>query len=357
MTSYYGPVINPWTKADENRQLVPGGSSGGSAASVAARLALAATGTDTGGSIRQPAGFCGIVGLKPTYGRCSRWGVVAFASSLDQAGPMTRTVEDAAIMLGVMAGHDPKDSTSAPMAVPDFKAALTGDIRGLRVGIPKEYRVDGMPAEIEALWQQGIDWLKDAGATPVEISLPMTKHALPTYYIIAPAEASANLSRYDGVRFGLRVPGASLDEMYENTRAAGFGAEVKRRVLIGAYVLSAGYYDAYYLKAQRLRTLIARDFEQAFEKCDVILTPTAPSAAFAIGEKMDDPLAMYLNDVFTVPVNLAGLPGMSIPAGLSADGLPLGLQIIGRAFDEETMIRVAGVLESAAAFTAKPGRA
>jgi aspartyl-tRNA(Asn)/glutamyl-tRNA(Gln) amidotransferase subunit A len=357
VTSYYGPVINPWTKAGDNRQLVPGGSSGGSAASVAARLALAATGTDTGGSIRQPAGFCGIVGLKPTYGRCSRWGVVAFASSLDQAGPMTRTVEDAAIMLGVMAGHDPKDSTSAPMAVPDFKAALTGDIRGLRIGIPKEYRLDGMPAEIEALWQQGIDWLKAAGATPVEISLPMTKYALPTYYIIAPAEASANLSRYDGVRFGLRVPGASLDEMYENTRAAGFGAEVKRRVLIGTYVLSAGYYDAYYLKAQRLRTLIARDFAQAFEKCDVILTPTAPSAAFAIGEKMDDPLAMYLNDVFTVPVNLAGLPGISVPAGLSAEGLPLGLQIIGRAFDEETMIRAAGVLETAAGFAAKPGRA
>ena len=357
VTSHYGPVINPWTKAGDNRQLVPGGSSGGSAASVAARLALAVTGTDTGGSIRQPASFCGIVGLKPTYGRCSRWGVVAFASSLDQAGPMTRTVKDAAIMLGVMAGHDPKDSTSAPMAVPDFAAALTGDIRGLRVGIPKEYRVDGMPAEIETLWQQGIDWLKAAGATPVEISLPMTQHALPTYYIIAPAEASANLSRYDGVRFGLRVPGASLDEMYENTRAAGFGAEVKRRVLIGTYVLSAGYYDAYYLKAQRLRTLIARDFDQAFERCDVILTPTAPSAAFAIGEKMDDPLAMYLNDVFTVPVNLAGLPGISVPAGLSADGLPLGLQIIGRAFDEETMIRAAGVLESAAAFTAKPGRA
>ena len=357
VTSHYGPVINPWTKAGDNRQLVPGGSSGGSAASVAARLALAVTGTDTGGSIRQPASFCGIVGLKPTYGRCSRWGVVAFASSLDQAGPMTRTVKDAAIMLGVMAGHDPKDSTSAPMAVPDFAAALTGDIRGLRVGIPKEYRVDGMPAEIETLWQQGIDWLKAAGATPVEISLPMTKHALPTYYIIAPAEASANLSRYDGVRFGLRVPGGSLDEMYENTRAAGFGAEVKRRVLIGTYVLSAGYYDAYYLKAQRLRTLIARDFEQAFEKCDVILTPTAPSAAFAIGEKMDDPLAMYLNDVFTVPINLAGLPGISVPAGLTADGLPLGLQVIGRAFDEETMIRAAGVLETAAAVTAKPGRA
>jgi len=327
---------------------------GGSAASVAARLALAATGTDTGGSIRQPAGFCGIVGVKPTYGRCSRWGIVAFASSLDQAGPMTRSVRDAALMLGVMAGHDPKDSTSAPIAVPDFEAALTGDIRGLKIGIPKEYRVDNMPAEIDALWQRGIDWLKQAGAEPVEISLPMTKYALPTYYIIAPAEASANLARYDGVRFGLRVPGGSLSEMYENTRAAGFGAEVKRRVLIGTYVLSAGYYDAYYLKAQRLRTLIARDFDQAFQKVDVILTPTAPSAAFAIGEKMDDPLAMYLNDVFTVPVNLAGLPGASVPAGLSADGLPLGLQVIGKAFDEATMLRVAGVLETAANFTAVP---
>jgi aspartyl-tRNA(Asn)/glutamyl-tRNA(Gln) amidotransferase subunit A len=356
ITSHYGPVINPWTKPGENRKLVPGGSSGGSAASVAARLALAATGTDTGGSIRQPAGFCGIVGVKPTYGRCSRWGVVAFASSLDQAGPMTRSVRDAALMLGVMAGHDPKDSTSAPIAVPDFEAALTGDIRGLKIGIPKEYRVDNMPAEIDALWQRGIDWLKAAGAEPVEISLPMTKYALPTYYIIAPAEASANLARYDGVRFGLRVPGETLDKMYENTRAEGFGAEVKRRVLIGTYVLSAGYYDAYYLKAQRLRTLIARDFEQAFEKVDVILTPTAPSAAFAIGEKMDDPLAMYLNDVFTVPVNLAGLPGASVPAGLSADGLPLGLQVIGKAFDEATMLRVAGVLETAANFTAVPPR-
>ncbi|HVJ50827.1 MAG TPA: Asp-tRNA(Asn)/Glu-tRNA(Gln) amidotransferase subunit GatA [Aliidongia sp.] len=354
MTSYYGAVHNPWTRQGDNRPLVPGGSSGGSAAAVAARIALAATGTDTGGSIRQPAGFCGIVGVKPTYGRCSRWGVVAFASSLDQAGPMTRSVRDAALMLKIMCGHDPKDSTSAPMDVPDFEAALTGDVRGLRIGIPKEYRVDGMPAEIDALWQQGIDWLKSAGAVPVEISLPMTKYALPTYYIIAPAEASANLARYDGVRFGLRVPGDTLGEMYENTRAEGFGAEVKRRVLIGTYVLSAGYYDAYYLKAQRLRTLIARDFDAAFEKVDAILTPTAPSAAFALGEKMDDPLAMYLNDVFTVPVNLAGLPGMSVPAGLSADGLPLGLQVIGRAFDEATMLRVGGVLETAANFTARP---
>ena len=354
MTSHYGPVINPWSKPGDNRKLVPGGSSGGSAAAVAARLALAATGTDTGGSIRQPAGFTGIVGMKPTYGRCSRWGIVAFASSLDQAGPMARSVRDAALMLKIMAGHDPKDSTSAPLAVPDFEAALTGDVRGLKIGIPKEYRVDNMPAEIDALWQQGIDWLKAAGAEPVEISLPMTRHALPTYYIIAPAEASANLARYDGVRFGLRVPGDTLDQMYENTRAAGFGAEVKRRVLIGTYVLSAGYYDAYYLKAQRIRTLIARDFEQAFAHVDAILTPTAPSAAFAIGEKMDDPLAMYLNDVFTVPVNLAGLPGISVPAGLSADGLPLGLQVIGKAFDEATTLRVAGVLETAANFTARP---
>jgi aspartyl-tRNA(Asn)/glutamyl-tRNA(Gln) amidotransferase subunit A len=354
MTSHYGPVVNPWSEPGSNRRLVPGGSSGGSAAAVAARLALGATGTDTGGSIRQPAAFCGIVGLKPTYGRCSRWGIVAFASSLDQAGPMTRTVEDAALMLGVMAGHDPKDSTSAPIEVPDFTAALTGDIRGLRIGIPREYRVDNMPAEIDRLWQTGIDWLKAAGAEPVEISLEMTKYALATYYIIAPAEASANLARYDGVRFGLRVPGSTLDEMYENTRAEGFGAEVKRRVLIGTYVLSAGYYDAYYLKAQRIRSLIAQDFNRAFEKVDAILTPTAPSAAFAIGEKMDDPLAMYLNDVFTVPVNLAGLPGISVPAGLSAEGLPLGLQVIGRAFDESTMLRVAGVLETAAAFKARP---
>jgi aspartyl-tRNA(Asn)/glutamyl-tRNA(Gln) amidotransferase subunit A len=352
-TSYYGPVENPWRRVGDNRPLVPGGSSGGSAAAVAARAALGATGTDTGGSIRQPASFCGIVGLKPTYGRCSRWGVVAFASSLDHPGPMTRTVRDAAIMLGAMAGHDPKDSTSAPVPVPDYEAALTGDIRGLKVGIPREYRIDGMPAEIETLWQSGIAWLKEAGAEPVEISLPMTRYALPAYYVIAPAEASSNLARYDGVKFGLRVDGDSLDDMYEKTRAAGFGAEVRRRVLIGTYVLSAGYYDAYYLKAQRVRTLIARDFDAAFERCDCILTPTAPSAAFAIGEKADDPVAMYLNDVFTVPADLAGLPAISVPAGLS-DGLPLGLQIIGRAFDEEMVLRAGQVLESAAAFTHRP---
>ena len=353
-TSYYAPVRNPWRRPGDNRDLVPGGSSGGSAAAIAARLALGATGTDTGGSIRQPASFCGIVGIKPTYGRCSRWGIVAFASSLDQAGAFGRTVCDCAIMLGAMAGHDAKDSTSVPRPVPDYERALTGDIRGLKFGIPKEYRVDGMPAEIEKLWQDGIAWLKAAGATPVDISLPHTKYALPTYYIIAPAEASSNLARYDGARFGLRVPGDSLDAMYENTRAAGFGAEVRRRVLIGTYVLSAGYYDAYYLKAQRVRALIARDFAEAYKTCDVILTPTAPSAAFAIGEKADDPIAMYLNDVFTVPVNLAGLPGISVPAGLSADRLPLGLQIIGRAFDEETVFRVAQVLERAANFIARP---
>ena len=347
-TSWYGPVENPWRRRGDNRPLVPGGSSGGSAAAVAARAALAATGTDTGGSIRQPASFCGIVGLKPTYGRCSRWGVVAYASSLDHPGPLTRTVRDAAIMLRAMSGHDPKDSTSAPVPVPDFEAALTGDIRGLRIGIPKEYRVEGMPAEIEELWQQGVEWLRAAGAEPVEIGLPMTKYALPTYYIIAPAEASSNLARYDGVRFGLRLEGDTLDDLYELTRAAGFGAEVRRRVLIGTYVLSAGYYDAYYLKAQRVRTLIARDFVTAFEKVDCILTPTAPSAAFAIGEKTQDPIAMYLNDVFTVPANLAGVPAISVPAGLSGDGLPLGLQITGRAFDEETVLCVAGVLESAA---------
>jgi aspartyl-tRNA(Asn)/glutamyl-tRNA(Gln) amidotransferase subunit A len=354
MTSAFGAVENPWRRRGDNRPLVPGGSSGGSAAAVAARAALGAIGTDTGGSIRQPASFCGIVGLKPTYGRCSRWGIVAFASSLDQAGPMTRTVRDAALMLQAMGGHDPKDSTSAPVAVPDFAAALTGEVRGLRIGIPKEYRLDGMPAEIEELWRRGIEWLSDAGAEPVEISLPMTKYALPAYYIIAPAEASSNLARYDGVRFGLRVPAASLEEMYEATRAQGFGAEVKRRILIGTYVLSHGYYDAYYIKAQQVRSLIARDFAAAFERCDAILTPTAPSAAFAIGEKLDDPVAMYLNDVFTVTVNLAGLPGISVPAGLSADGLPLGLQVIGRTFDEATMLRVAGVLEAAAQFTAAP---
>ncbi|MGH6969899.1 MAG: amidase family protein, partial [Stellaceae bacterium] len=334
--------------------LVPGGSSGGSAAAVAARAARAATGTDTGGSIRQPASFCGIVGLKPTYGRCSRWGIVAFASSLDQAGPMTRDVRDAAIMLQAMAGHDPKDATSAPVPVPNFEAAVGQSIKRMRIGIPKEYRLDGMPKEIEALWQRGIEWIKAAGATTVDISLKMTQYALATYYIIAPAEASSNLARYDGVRFGLRVPGETLEALYANTRGQGFGAEVRRRVLIGTYVLSAGYYDAYYLKAQKVRALIARDFDDAFKSCDAMLTPTAPSAAFAIGEKMDDPIAMYLNDVFTVPVNLAGLPGISIPAGLSADGLPLGLQVIGKAFDEETVLRVAAVLEDAAKFDAVP---
>ncbi len=353
-TSAYGHVESPWRRRGDNRPLVPGGSSGGSAAAVAARAALAAIGTDTGGSIRQPAGFCGIVGLKPTYGRCSRWGIVAFASSLDQAGPMTRDVRDAAIMLAAMAGHDPKDSTSADVKVPDFEKSVGQSVKGLKIGIPKEYRLDGMPKEIEALWQRGIDWLKDAGAATVEISLPHTHYALAVYYIIAPAEASSNLARYDGVRFGLRVKGESLDEMYENTRGAGFGAEVRRRILIGTYVLSAGYYDAYYLKAQKVRALIARDFDQAFKQCDAILTPTAPSAAFAIGEKTDDPISMYLNDVFTVPVNLAGLPGLSVPAGLSGDGLPLGLQVIGQAFDEEMVLRVGSALESAAKFEAKP---
>ena len=354
ITSYYGNVINPW-KGKDGKDLVPGGSSGGSAAAVAGRLALGATGTDTGGSIRQPASFTGTVGLKPTYGRCSRWGIVAFASSLDQAGPMTRTVRDAAIMLGAMAGHDPKDSTSAPVEVPDFEAALSGDIRGLKVGIPKEYHMDGMAPEIDALWCEGIDLMKQAGAEIIDVSLPNTQHALPTYYIIAPAEASANLARYDGVRYGLRVDGDSLDEMYANTRAEGFGEEVQRRVLIGAYVLSAGFYDAYYRKAQRVRRLISQDFMKAYESVDVLLTPTAPSAAFAIGEKMDDPVAMYLNDVFTVPASLAGMPGISVPTGLNADGLPLGLQLIGKPFDEETILRAAGVLESSAAFDAVPG--
>jgi aspartyl-tRNA(Asn)/glutamyl-tRNA(Gln) amidotransferase subunit A len=354
ITSHYGAVENPWRRRGDNRPLVPGGSSGGSAAAVAGRFAMGATGTDTGGSIRQPAAFCGIVGIKPTYGRCSRWGIVAFASSLDQAGPMTRTVRDAAIMLGAMAGHDPKDSTSAPRPVPDYAAALTGNIRGLKVGVPKEYRVDGMSKEIVALWDKGLDWLRAAGAEVQEVSLPHTKYALAVYYIIAPAEASSNLARYDGVRFGLRVPGDNLTEMYENTRAAGFGAEVKRRILIGTYVLSAGYYDAYYKKAQKVRTLISRDFKAAFEKVDVLLAPTAPTPAFAIGEKMDDPIAMYLNDVFTVPASLAGLPAMSLPAGLSGDGLPLGLQLIGKPFDEETVLRAGGVLEEAAQFTAKP---
>jgi aspartyl-tRNA(Asn)/glutamyl-tRNA(Gln) amidotransferase subunit A len=353
-TSYFGNVISPWKREGDNADLVPGGSSGGSAAAVAARIAMGATGTDTGGSIRQPAAFCGISGIKPTYGRCSRWGVVAFASSLDQPGTFARTVEDNALLLRSMAGHDPKDSTSANIAVPDFAAALTGDIRGLKIGIPKEYRVDGMPAEIEKLWEQGIEWIKEAGAEPVEVSLPHTKHALATYYIIAPAEASSNLARYDGVKYGLRVEGENLIDMYEKTRAEGFGDEVKRRIMIGTYVLSAGYYDAYYIKAQKVRRLISEDFMKAFEKCDALLTPTAPSAAFAIGENEDDPIKMYLNDVFTVPASIAGLPGMSIPAGLDSAGLPLGMQILGRPWDEETVLKVSGALEAKANFTAAP---
>jgi len=355
-TSYFGNVINPWKRKDgSNADLVPGGSSGGSSAAIAARLALGATGTDTGGSIRQPASFCGITGIKPTYGRCSRWGVVSFASSLDQAGCFARTTEDCALMLKSMAGYDAKDSTSANREVPDWPSLLQGgSVKGLKVGIPKEYRMDGMPEEVEKLWEQGIGWLKAEGAEIVDISLPHTKYALPTYYIIAPAEASSNLARYDGVRYGQRVEGENLNDMYEKTRAAGFGDEVKRRIMIGTYVLSAGYYDAYYVKAQRVRRLILQDFLNAWEKCDVLLTPTAPSAAFAIGENEDDPIKMYLNDVFTVPASLAGLPGMSVPAGLDAMGLPLGLQIIGKAWDEETVFRTALAIERAAGFTAMP---
>ena len=351
-TSRFGAVVNPW-KAN-GTELVPGGSSGGSSAAVAARLGIAATATDTGGSIRQPAAFTGTVGLKPTYGRCSRWGIVAFASSLDQAGPITQTVRDAAMMLTSMASFDKRDTTSVERDVPDYEAALTGDIKGLRVGIPQEYRVDNMPAEIEKLWQQGIDWLKAAGAEIVDVSLPHTKYALPAYYIIAPAEASSNLARYDGVRYGARQDGVDIDDMYAQTRAAGFGDEVKRRVMIGTYALSAGYYDAYYVKALQVRRLIAEDFTKAYEKCDVLLTPTTPSAAFPIGKNVEDPLEMYLNDVFTVTVNLAGLPGISIPAGLDADGLPLGLQLIGKAFGEEELLRTAQVLEEAAGFDAQP---
>jgi aspartyl-tRNA(Asn)/glutamyl-tRNA(Gln) amidotransferase subunit A len=353
MTSYYGPVKNPWA-GPGGEDLVPGGSSGGSAAAVAARICPGSLGTDTGGSIRQPASLCGIVGLKPTYGRCSRWGIVAFASSLDQAGPFARTVEDAAILLGAMAGHDPKDSTCAPVDVPDFRAAAQGGVKGLRIGIPKEYTMDGMPAEIQALWDLGAAWLKDQGAEIKEVSLPHTKYALPAYYIVAPAEASSNLARYDGVRYGLRVDGDTLDDMYANTRGEGFGAEVRRRVMIGTYVLSAGYYDAYYVKAQKVRTRILQDFTNAFEEVDALLTPTAPNAAFPIGAKMDDPIAMYLNDVFTVPANLAGLPGISVPAGLDKDGLPLGLQIVGKPFDEETVLRCAKAVEDAAGFDALP---
>ena len=358
-TSCYGDVVNPWKIDDRN--LTPGGSSGGSASAVAADLCLGATGTDTGGSIRQPAAFTGITGIKPTYGRCSRWGIVAFASSLDQAGPMTKDVRDAAIMLQAMAGHDPKDSTSADIPVPDFEAALTGDIRGKTIGIPKEYRMDGMPAEIEKLWADGTAMLKDAGAKIVDISLPHTKYALPAYYVIAPAEASSNLARYDGVRFGHRAKlshGDGITEMYEKTRAEGFGHEVQRRVMVGTYVLSAGFYDAYYNRARRVRALIKRDFDQVFEAgVDAILTPATPSAAFGLGEMADaDPIQMYLNDVFTVTVNLAGLPGIAVPTGLDGQGLPLGLQLIGRPWEEADLLNVAYSLERSAGFVAKPAR-
>jgi aspartyl-tRNA(Asn)/glutamyl-tRNA(Gln) amidotransferase subunit A len=349
-TSAFGPVISPWRRKGANTPLVPGGSSGGSAAAVAARLALGAVGTDTGGSIRQPASFTGIVGMKPTYGRCSRWGVVAFASSLDQAGPFARTVRDAAILLRSMAGHDEKDATSVETPVPDYEAAMGKSVKGMRIGIPKEYRLDRMPAEIEKLWQQGAEWLKAAGAELVEVSLPHTKYALPAYYIVAPAEASSNLARYDGVRYGLRAAANDVTGMYEKTRAEGFGAEVRRRVMIGTYVLSAGYYDAYYLRAQKVRTLIKKDFEDCFNAgIRAMLTPATPSAAFGIGEKgRADPVEMYLNDVFTVTVNMAGLPGISVPAGLDAQGLPLGLQLIGRPFDEKALFALGDVIEKAA---------
>jgi aspartyl-tRNA(Asn)/glutamyl-tRNA(Gln) amidotransferase subunit A len=349
-TSHFGPVVSPWRRRGADTKLVPGGSSGGSAAAVAAHLCVGATGTDTGGSIRQPASFCGIVGLKPTYGRCSRWGIVAFASSLDQAGPFARTVRDCAILLRSMAGPDAQDTTCVDRPVPDYEKAVGSSVRGKRIGIPKEYRVPGMAAEIEALWQQGVRWLKDAGAQTVDISLPMTKYALPAYYIVAPAEASSNLARYDGVRYGLREDGRDVIDMYEHTRRAGFGKEVRRRIMIGTYVLSAGYYDAYYLHAQKVRTLIKRDFERSFaDGIDAILTPTTPSAAFGIGEKgRADPIEMYLNDVFTVTVNMAGLPGISVPSGLDAQGLPLGLQLIGRPFEEETLFALGAVIEQAA---------
>lgn len=356
-TSYYGDVINPWRKNGSNQDLVPGGSSGGSASAVAGRLCMGATATDTGGSIRQPAAFTGTVGIKPTYGRCSRWGTVAFASSLDQAGPIAQTVRDSAILLKSMASVDPKDTTSVDLPVPNYEDALGKSVKGLKIGIPAEYRLDGMPAEIEELWQKGIQWLKDAGAEIVDINLPHTKYALPAYYIVAPAEASSNLARYDGVRYGLRVPGKDIVEMYENTRAEGFGDEVKRRVLIGTYVLSAGYYDAYYLKAQKVRTLIKRDFDLAWENgVDAILTPATPSAAFGVADQdlHADPVKMYLNDIFTVTVNMAGLPGISVPAGLDKDGLPLGLQLIGKPFDEATLFQVGQVIEDAAGtFTAE----
>jgi aspartyl-tRNA(Asn)/glutamyl-tRNA(Gln) amidotransferase subunit A len=354
-TSHFGPVFNPWRARNSNQNLVPGGSSGGSAAAVSANLCLAATGTDTGGSIRQPAAVTGTVGLKPTYGRCSRFGLVAFASSLDQAGPMTRTVRDAAIMLRHMASVDPRDSTSVDIPVPDYEKLLEGGIKGLRIGIPKEYRIDGAPPEIDALWEKGAQWLKEQGAEIVEVSLPHTKYALPTYYIVAPAEASSNLARYDGVRFGLRAQGAKdIIDLYEKSRAEGFGKEVQRRILIGTYVLSSGYYDAYYSRAQKLRTLILNDFTEAYKQCDVLLTPATPGPAFGVGEKTADPVSMYLNDIFTVTVNLAGLPGLAVPAGLTANGLPLGLQIIGKAFDEATVLRVGRAIETASGFDAKP---
>ncbi|MBY6152122.1 Asp-tRNA(Asn)/Glu-tRNA(Gln) amidotransferase subunit GatA [Vannielia litorea] len=360
-TSTYGNAVNPWRRGNDDTALTPGGSSGGSASAVAADLCLAATGTDTGGSIRQPAAFTGITGLKPTYGRVSRWGIIAFASSLDQAGPMTKDVRDCAIMLSAMAGHDPKDSTSADLAVPDFEAMLTGDIKGKVIGIPKEYRMEGMPEEIEALWAEGIEMLKAAGAEIRDISLPHTKYALPAYYVIAPAEASSNLARYDGVRFGHRAKlaqGDGIVEMYEKTRAEGFGAEVKRRVMVGTYVLSAGYYDAYYNRARKVRALIKRDFDEVFAAgVDAILTPATPSAAFGLGEMAEaDPVQMYLNDVFTVTVNLAGLPGIAVPTGTSANGLPLGLQLIGRPWEEGDLMNTAYALEQAAGFVAKPGK-
>ena len=357
-TSYFGPCISPWRRNGSDAKIVPGGSSGGSAAAVAARLCLGATATDTGGSIRQPAAFTGTVGIKPTYGRCSRWGVVAFASSLDQAGPIARNVRDTAIMLRSMAGHDPKDTTSVDLPVPDYEKAVGASIKGKRIGVPKEYRLDGLSPEIQKLWDDGIAWLKAAGAEIVDISLPHTRHALPAYYIVAPAEASSNLARYDGVRYGLRVPGKDITDMYEQTRAAGFGKEVRRRIMIGTYVLSAGYYDAYYVRAQKIRSLIKRDFDIAYANgVDAILTPATPSAAFALGEKgAADPVEMYLNDVFTVTVNMAGLPGLALPAGLSSDGLPLGLQLIGRPFEEETLFSIAQVIEDAAPKIEAPAR-
>ena len=356
-TSAFGPVFNPWRANNSNANLVPGGSSGGSSAAVAADLCLAATGTDTGGSIRQPAAITGRVGLKPTYGRCSRFGIVAFASSLDQAGPMTKTVRDAAIMLKTMASVDPRDSTSVDVPVPDYEKLLDGGIKGLRVGIPKEYRVEGAAPEADALWDKGVEWMKAQGAEIVEVSLPHTKYALPTYYIVAPAECSSNLARYDGVKYGYRASNArDITDLYERSRGEGFGAEVQRRILIGTYVLSAGYYDAYYSRAQKLRTLIKRDFELAFEKCDVMLTPATPGPAFGVGAKTTDPLEMYLQDVFTVTVNLAGLPGIAVPAGLTSTGLPMGLQLIGKAFDEATLLRAALAVETAADFKHSPAK-